>query len=136
MNIPKLTLTLTPTMLCLSLAHVNVSCLSYTCTSELNHSYRYMKHEMRHMTYLLDSLDSENKCPACPLVCVKKLCENTYKSYNFDSCADSSRGNFLSAYVYFTLYRQRGKLYMPWMEILVFLIRSQQASRKPLHGLC
>ena len=31
--------------------------------------YRFLKHKVRHLDYLLKDLDSGNVCPACPQVC-------------------------------------------------------------------
>ena len=32
-------------------------------------AYRYFKHEIRHLSYLSEDLDSRNRCPACSEVC-------------------------------------------------------------------
>ena len=36
--------------------------------------FRFYKHELRHMTYLSEELDSGNVCPACPEVDIIFIC--------------------------------------------------------------
>lgn len=39
-------------------------------THILVHAIRYMKMELRHLTFINPELDGGNVCPACPKVCV------------------------------------------------------------------
>ena len=50
-------------------------------------TYRFMKHNLKHLSYISDELDSGNVCPACPQVCTymywPETCKNDATEYIF-----------------------------------------------------
>ena len=63
---------------------------SFVSPSVLYASCRFMKVELRHLSFISDKLDKGNTCPACPkVIIIIMMCECAiiiYKSVLYNAC--------------------------------------------------
>lgn len=81
------------------------------------YNYRCMKHNVRHLSHICDTLDSGNVCPACP----QKVRNWRYIHKVTELCT-------LCCVPYYNYYRMEGKGYLQWMRCLGYHERNQQVS--------